>query len=257
MDEVMSKTHLVIPDPHAHPDFNNNRADWIGKLILDLKPDVVINMGDMFDMPSMAGYDKGKKSFWGRTYRKDLDAGLEFDERMWSPIRRAKRKLPFSVFLEGNHEERLKRAISLQPELEGTIGFDDFELNRNYNEVIHYEGSTPGIIGLDGVHYAHYFISGILGRPIGGEHPAYQLLAKQFTSCTCGHLHTTDYCVRTTPDGNRLMGLVAGVGQDYDAPWAGERNRLWWRGVIIKREVENGSYSPQWVSLEELEKEYG
>lgn len=159
--------------------------------------------------------------------------------------------------MEGNHEERLKRAISLQPELEGTIGFDDFELNRNYNEVIHYEGSTPGIIELDGVHYAHYFISGILGRPIGGEHPAYQLLAKQFTSCTCGHLHTTDYCVRTTPDGNRLMGLVAGVGQDYDAPWAGERNRLWWRGVIIKREVENGSYSPQWVSLEELEKEYG
>ena len=29
------KNLLVIPDQHAHPDFNNNRADWLGKLIID------------------------------------------------------------------------------------------------------------------------------------------------------------------------------------------------------------------------------
>ena len=43
----MTKVHLVIPDPHAHPDHNNNRADWLGQLILDLKPDVVVNLGDV------------------------------------------------------------------------------------------------------------------------------------------------------------------------------------------------------------------
>ena len=123
----MSKIHLVLPDSHAHPSFNNDRADYVGQLIVDLKPDVVINLGDMWDLPSFSGYDKGKKSFQGRSYRKDLDAGLEFDERMWAPIKKAKKKRPYAVFFEGNHEERMKRALELTGELDGTVGFNEFE----------------------------------------------------------------------------------------------------------------------------------
>lgn len=252
----MGKTHLVIPDPHAHPDFHNRRADWLGKLILDVKPDIVINMGDMWDLPSMSTYDKGKASFHGRTYRRDLDAGLDFDDRLWYHVRKAKRKLPRSIFLEGNHEFRMKRALDLSPELNGMISFRDFDLERNYNDIVEYEGGTPGYIGVDGIHYAHYFISGVMGRPIGGEHPAYSLITKLGSSATCAHIHTTDLCVRNDINGNRRMGLVAGVYQDYDSDWAGKINALWWRGVIIKREVENGTYNPQWVSIDQIRKEY-
>lgn len=248
--------HLVIPDPHAHPEYNNDRADWLGKLILDLKPDTVINLGDMWDMPSMAGYDKGKKSFWGKTYKKDIDAGLDFDERLWDAVKKAKKKRPRAIFCEGNHEFRLKRAIDMQPELEGTIGFDQFDLKRNYDDVVEYEGNTPGTIKVDGVNYGHFFVSGVMGRPIGGEHPAYSLITKEFESCTCGHIHISDYSIRTNVAGKRIMGLVAGVYQDYNSGWAGEVNKLWWRGVIIKRQVEDGSYSPQWVSIEELKRHY-
>jgi hypothetical protein len=59
-------THLVIPDQHAHPDFHNKRADWLGQLIKELRPDVVINIGDAADMPSLSSYDKGTKGFQGR-----------------------------------------------------------------------------------------------------------------------------------------------------------------------------------------------
>ena len=253
----MSATHLVIPDSHSRPGFSNDRADWLGKLILDLKPDVVINIGDMYDFPSLASYDKGKRSFWGKTYLDDLNAGLDFDERMWEPIRRAKKKRPYSIFCEGNHENRLKKAIDTQSELDGIISFKQLDLDRNYDEVIEYKGDTPGVVEIDGVHYAHYFISGVLGRPIGGEHQAYSLISKEYVSCTCGHSHTTDFSVRTTASGKKIMGLVAGVYQDYDSDWAGERNALWWRGVIIKRNVEEGAYDPQWVSLESLRREYG
>lgn len=249
--------HLVIPDPHAHPDFDNDRADWLGRLILDVKPDVVINLGDMWDMASMSGYDRGKKSFQGRTFKKDLDAGLEFDDRLWAPVRKAKKRRPYSVFIEGNHEYRMKRALDLQSELEGVIGFNDFDLNRNYSQVIEYEGNTPGIIDVDGIYYSHYFVSGVMGRPIGGEHPAYSLLTKQYTSCTCGHIHVADWTTRTRPDGKRIMGAVAGVYQDYDSPWAGEVNRIWWRGVLLKNNVDDGCYDPQWISIEQLRKEYG
>lgn len=253
----MSRVHLVLPDSHAHPDYPNDRADWVGKLILDIKPDVVVNIGDMWDMPSMSSYDKGKKSFYGRSYRKDIDAGLEFDERLWAPIRKAKKKRPYAIFCEGNHEERMKRALSLSPELEGTIGFNDFELEKNYDEIVEYTGGTPGFTTIDGISYAHYFTSGLKGLPIGGEHHAASLIAKQFVSCSVGHSHLADFAMRSRPDGTKIMGLVAGNYQDYESEWAGESNKLWWQGVVVKREVENGMYSPQFISIRALKKEYG
>ena len=248
--------HLIIPDPHAHPDHHNERASWLGKLILDLKVDLVINIGDMFDMPSMNLYETGKTT-WGRDYNADIEAGLDFDDRLWHPIRRAKRKKPTSIFFEGNHEHRLKRILNEKPELEGLISFKDFDLGRNYNEVVEYEGQTPGHMSFDGVHYAHFFISGVMGRPISGEHTAHSLLTKLGSSSTCGHIHTTDYCVRNDINGNKRMGLVCGVYQDYDSAWAGKINKLWWRGVVVKRNVEGGCYEPQWIGIDTLKREYG
>lgn len=256
----MSKVHLVIPDPHAHPNFDNSRADLLGKLIKDLKPDVVINLGDAADLASLSTYDKGKGSFHGRNYGKDIEVHLDFQDRMWSPIKKSKKKQPLKVILEGNHEYRIKRAIEFSPELEGErfgVSFKDLAFSEYYNEVVEYNGGTPGIITLDGVSYAHYFITGVSGRPIGGEHHAYSLLAKNFTSCTCGHSHTVDWAVRTSSSSKKIMGLVAGVYQDYQSGWAGHINDLWWSGIVIKRGVEDGYYSPQFVSLEQLRKEYG
>ena len=251
------RTHLIIPDAHAHPLFHNKRADLLGQLMADLKPDVVVNLGDQWDFPSLCSYDKGKKSFWGRAYAADLEAGLDFSERMWAPIRKLKKKLPYSTFLEGNHEERIKRLLSIQPELEGTVGFNDLDLKRNYDDIVEYQGSTPGQTSIDGVIYCHYAISGVMGRAISGEHPGYSLLTKKFQSITCGHIHTFDHCTRTTAEGQRLNGMVAGVFQDYWADYAGEANRIWWRGVVIKRDVENGDYNYETVSLERLYDLYG
>lgn len=250
-------THLIIPDCHAHPDHNNDRADWLAKLIIDVKPDVVINIGDSADMPSLASYDKGRRSYYGKSYLRDITAHLDFQSRLWEPVKRTKKRLPMRVVFEGNHEERIERALDLSPELAGTLSFKDFAFSDYYDEVIRYEGRTPGVFSIDGIAYAHYFISGIKGLPISGEHPAYSLITKEFGSCTAGHAHTLDYCVRTTATGQKVAGLVCGVYQDYDSDWAGKINQLWWRGVVIKQNVENGFYDPLFISLAALRKEYG
>lgn len=252
----MSKNILVVPDAHAHPDFNNDRFDWLGQLLLDLRPDVVVNLGDGADMPSLCGYDKGKKSFHGRTYKADVDSFLDSQDRLWGPLRRAKKKLPYSIYCVGNHEERIRRAVELQPELEGTVTLNDLELRRWYDNVVDYDGGSPGIADVEGVQFAHYFISGVMGRAIGGEHPGYSLITKRLRSSTCGHVHTLDYCVRTNGSGRKVMGCVAGVYQDYRASWAGGANDLWWPGVIFKRNVEDGCYDPEFISLEAIKREY-
>lgn len=249
--------HLVIPDQHAHPDHHNKRADWLGEFIADIKPDVVINIGDAADLSSLSGYDKGKRSFHGRTYKKDIDSHLDFQERLWNRVRRRKKSMPRAVVLEGNHEHRIERALDMSPELVGTVSFEDLDFRRHYDDIVRYNGGTPGTIKIDGIRYAHYFISGVMGRSIGGEHPAYSILTKQFSSGTCGHSHLFDLCIRTDGDGRKVMASHCGVFQDYDADWAGECNKLWTRGVLVKRNVHDGCYDPEWVSIDQLRKAYG
>lgn len=256
---MTGKDYLIVPDSHAHPNHNNDRADWLGKFILDRKPDVVVNIGDTFDMPSLSNYDKGKASFHGNSYEKDINSGLDFLDRMWHPIRRAKRKRPKSVFLVGNHEQRLTKVLEYDPHLAGDrfgVSWSNYQLEDYHHEVVHYEGQTPGIFTSDGISFAHYFVSGLMGRPIGGEHHASSLLAKNYHSCVCGHSHAVDWSVKSSSNGKKIMGLVAGVYQDYDSGWAGNINNLWWPGIVYLRGVSEGTYDPEFISIEALRGEY-
>jgi len=251
-------THLVIPDSHAHPDYSNERFTWLGRLIVDLKPDVVIHLGDFVDMPSLCTYEERTREFEGRRYHKDVTSAIDAQEKLFAPIKAAKKKRPRFILLEGNHEHRISRAVNTDHhKLDGVISIDDLEFDKFGWEFISYNGATPGIVIVDGVAYAHYFASGIMNRAIGGEHPAYQMLMKQYMSCTQGHMHTTDFCIRTKADGDKIYGLVAGVYQDYYADWAGEANELWWRGVVVKRNVNNGMYDPEWIGIDRIRRQYG
>lgn len=252
-------THLIIPDYHAKPNDDNRRADWLSKLIADVKPDVVVNIGDAADMPSLCSYDKSSRASVGRTYRADIASHLEAQDRIWGPLRRKKKRLPRRVALIGNHEQRIARALDQSHELEGTISFRDLELERDYDTVVPYSGATPGTIELDGILYAHYFISGVMGRAIGGVSPASSLLNKLHCSATCGHLHLADWATATRATGQRMNGLFAGTYQEdtVDESWAGEASALWWNGIAVKRNVDKGNYDLQMISIESLKKEYG
>ena len=245
-------THIVLPDPHAHPDHNNDRFSAMGEFIYQLRPDKVICLGDWGCMPSLSSYDKGTKGFEGKRYHLDVASVIDAQEKFFKPIKQMRNRPQFFM-LEGNHEYRIKRAIEANAsQLENIISLDDLQYKEFGWEVVEYNGSTPGILHLDGIAYAHFFTSGVMGRPIGGEHPAYQLLSKQYQSCTAGHIHTADYAIRTNADGRNIHGLIAGCAIDYFASWAGEANRLWRPCVVVKRDVDKGDYDLQFVSLSAL-----
>ena len=67
----MTPKLLIIPDAHAEPNYDNDRFTWLGSLIFEKKPDVVVCLGDWFDMASLSSHDKGKKSFEGRRYKQE------------------------------------------------------------------------------------------------------------------------------------------------------------------------------------------
>jgi hypothetical protein len=252
----MSKTILVLPDSHAHYQHNNDRADWLSKLVIDLKPDIFVNLGDQFDMPSLSSYDKGKRSFHGKSYKKDIEAGLEFHDRLWGPVRATKKKMPHRIFLEGNHEARIERALDLSPELQGTIGFQDYALDDYYHEVVRYNGQLPGITKIEGILFAHFFPTGVSGRPVGGISPARMLGMKNKTSCVAGHIHTFDFFSERNIDGRTINCLVAGCYQDYINDWSGPIGEFWRPGVAILRGVENGNFDLEWISIERIKAAY-
>lgn len=252
----MSKVYLIVPDQHSTPEETNERADYLSNLTIDLRPDVVVNLGDAIDLASLSSYDKGKRSFQGKSYKNDLNSHLDFQERWWEPVRRTKKKLPYRVVLEGNHENRIERALDLSPELVGTIGFKDFQFDDYYDEVVRYKGGTPGAIELDGILFAHYFITGISGRPIGGEHSAFNHGIKVGQSTVSGHSHLLDYNTRTNISGRTLNNLVAGNFHARIPDWAGLIGHLWRPGVSVLRNVEDGRFDLQFISLESLKKEY-
>lgn len=252
----LSSTILVIPDIHSEPNVSNRRADYLANLMIDIRPDVVVNLGDSLDLASLSSYDKGKRSFHGRSYKKDIDHHLEFQERMWGPVKARKKKLPRRVVLEGNHEHRLERALDLSPELAGTIGFRDFDYDNYYDDIIRYDGGTPGVTELEEILFAHFLVTGVSGRPIGGERPAHMLLDKTGVSCVVGHTHTFDYAVRNNINGRVRSGLVAGCYHSHKPEWAGNIAHLWRPGVCVLRNAEKGDYDLDIISLKSLEKEY-
>lgn len=244
---------MVLPDSHAHPDYNNERYEWFAKLVLDVSPDYVVCIGDMFDMPSLCSYDKGTKGFEGRRYKKDIEAGLDAQQRIYDIVRAPKKKLPKFFACIGNHEQRIVKAVNADPVLDGTIGLSDLQKKEyGWEEIPFLE---PLVI--QGITFQHYFTSGIMGRPIGGENHAKSLITKQFSSCVQGHSHTMDYARRTDATGHKIHGLVVGVYQDYDASYAGPSNKMWDRGVPIMRNCHAGDFELQWISLDTIKKEYG
>lgn len=242
---------LVIPDSHAHPDFNNDRAEKLSYFVINQKPDVIVNLGDQFDMPSLSSYDKGKKSFVGRSYKRDIEAGLEFHELLWAPIFRQKKKLPLSIFLIGNHEERIRRVIDHSPELEGTVSYSDLHLDSYYNVVVDYNGNLPGTFEYEGILFAHYISTGVSGRPIGGEYAGRSLLQKRHRSTVVGHSHSFDYSVQPAGTGF-IHGLSAGCFIDYPSPWAGDTQRYWRAGVTVLDNVHDGDFDLRFYSLDAL-----
>jgi hypothetical protein len=245
------QTHLVIPDSHAHPDFNNDRYDWLAKLILDIKPDVVVDIGDWWDMPSLCSYDKGTKGFEGRRYNKDIEAGVEAQDRIYRILRRAKRKLPRFVRTLGNHENRINKAVQSQAILDGVISIRDLQ-SKEYGWE-EYPFLVP--VEIDGVDYAHYFPSGVMGKAIGGMHTAHSLLVKRHKSSTMGHLHLHDHKIDLRGD-THIHGLSCGVYIDYELEYAGEVNKLYRPQICVKRNVCNGDYDLETISMEAIRNAY-
>jgi hypothetical protein len=256
------RTHLVIPDTQAKAGVPTDHLYWIGEYIVDRKPDVVVHLGDHWDMPSLSSYDVGKRQFEGRRYLQDIESGnaaFSILNESMTTYNEPKKKWRKGVYepelhlLLGNHEDRITRAVDGDAKLEGTIGLQDLNASE-WGWQVH-----PFLkpVDIDGVWYAHYWANPMNGRAMGGQ--ALSRLKNIGHSFTMGHQQTLDYAVRFVGAGDSAKsqhGLVAGAAYLHDEDYKGFQGNAHWRGVIVCHEVSEGSYDPMFVSMNYLCKKY-
>lgn len=255
----MAIKHMIIPDTQCKPNADFQHLSFAGQYAVDKKPDVIVFIGDHWDMPSLSSYDVGKKSFEGRRYIDDIQAGQLAMATFLAPLelhniraREQKKKLylPRLVFCLGNHEERINKAVESDRKLEGLISTDDLELDVFGFEVVPF--LQPIVI--DGVCYSHYFSSGILGRPVSS---ARALLTKKHMSCVMGHVQDRAIDYQKRADGKNITGIFAGIFYPHKETYLTPQTDKSWAGIWMLHDVKDGEFDEMPVSLSYLRRRYG
>jgi len=250
------KTILVIPDCQTKPGVDTSHLDWLGKYIVKVRPDIIVNLGDFFDMPSLSSYDKGKASIEGRRISEDIEFSRNALEQITRPLRALQKKgnqayNPRLVFILGNHEQRIVRYTENNPELQGSISYDTLGIKELGWELYDF----LEVVNIEGILFSHYFANPMSGRPYTGRaHSLVQRVGKSFVQ---GHRQELDYCCRELVDGDKQFGLVAGAFYLHDEGYKGYQGNKHWRGVIVLHEVQNGWGDAMFVSTEYLRRKYG
>lgn len=247
----MTSKIAVIPDCQIRPGDNTDFLEAIGNYLVAKQPDVIVNIGDFADMPSLSSYDVGKKSFEGRRYKADIQAAHKAMERLLAPIaeyndmrrRNGKKQYrPRMVLTLGNHENRIDRAVNNDAKLEGVLSVDDLKYAEYGWEVFPF----LEVVVIEEVAFCHYFVSGVMGRPVT---TAQACLAKKHMSCVQGHQQGLQIATGHRADGAPLTSIIAGSCYEHDEDYLGPQGNKHWRGMLMLHEVRGGSFDLMPVSL--------
>lgn len=253
------KRHLIIPDTQVRPGVPTDHLHWVAEAIVHYRPDVIVHIGDHWDMPSLSTHDPaGSLPKEGARYEDDVQAGNEAFAILADRIRQEQERLvrnkekqwnPRKVFCMGNHENRIYRAIKADPRFAGTIG------EHHLNTADFERSPFLKVVEIDGIHYSHYFQMEKSERPIGGSMD--NRLNKICGSFVVGHEQGLLQHRRPLPIGKTIHGIVAGSCYLHDEGYRGPQRNNDWRGIVVLNEVRNnGDCDPMPVTLTSLCRKY-
>lgn len=251
-------TILVIPDTQIKPDVPLDHLEWLGRFIVDKRPDYIVHLGDLADMASLSSYDKGKKSFEGRRYKKDVESVILGQYKLLNPLARLqdkqeqnKKKIykPKQILTLGNHCERINRAVNLSPELDGVLNVSDLK----YEEFGWEVHPFLDVVTVNGIAFSHYFPTGTAGR---ASSTANAQLGKQHMSCIAGHQQGLSIATGKRADGGLLTSIIAGSFYLHDEEYMGPQGNKHWRGALMLHNCENGSFDLNLLPMSYLKEKY-
>lgn len=243
----------VIPDTQCRPGVRTDHLEWAGKYIREKEPDVVIHLGDHWDMPSLSSYDKGKASAEGRRVADDIKAGNKALELLTKSMV-GKGYNPRRILLRGNHEERIERYAEANAEVQGQIGYHLFNDTALGWEPV----SFLQPIEIGGISFCHYFPrsgDGNVAQTKRGAPSARAQLLREMQSCVSGHRQGLDLAIHT--NGKRMIrSIIAGSFYQHSEGYLSPQGNHHWRGMLMLHDVKGGNFNLVEVSMDYLRRRY-
>jgi hypothetical protein len=258
----LGKTILVIPDSHDDPLVSQERYEWLGQLIVELRPDIIVDLGDFADMNSISHYDKGTVRAENKRLERDMASAKEARRLVTAPLRRlqeaqkaSKHKVykPRLIALAGNHEQRIERYMQDNPTLYGMWTQDISDAAGQGWEFYNFQERVE----VEGVIFNHYFTKRGTNRGYSGDYMTMHIARDWQQSCVQGHSHRFEYRNYRTPTGKEINIVVAGCYFDHHQDYAGDDNNAWWKGLVVLHNVVEGRFELEQISYEEMRSRYG
>jgi hypothetical protein len=258
MSRTQGPRHFVIPDLQVKPGVRTDHLLWLARHAAEKRPDVIAQVGDWADMPSLSSWDRGKMSSEGRRYVEDIEAtnaSINLFEKELA--KRAKGYKPRKFITLGNHEDRIRRAVEEDARLEGNLSADDIVWKENGWVVVPF--LRPHLV--HGVTYMHYCPLNAKGKVTNGKKgcPSAEAQARRMMRSTvCGHAQGLDTSIVHTP-GRTVRGVIAGSCYLHEEEYLTPVGETYWRGALMLNDVQEktGEFDVCEISLAWLERRYG
>lgn len=292
----MSRKHGIIPDTQAKPGVPLNHMPWVGDYFAEKKPDVIVHVGDHWDMPSLSHYDKGTMAAEGRAYEDDVKAGNMAMDLLMGPIRREQMRQARQI--QRAHWRTLDKATRAYvlrcleagralpaeaatlaklgpllwvPRLVFTIGNHEQRIMRHVNAnpelrgTLSYRSFNLEAHGWE----VHDFLHAVKIDGVSYQHYVPQpntgrpwggmaepRLKSIGYSFTSGHEQGKKAGERYLQNETVQRALVVGSCYLHNEEYKGPQGNHHWRGIILKHEVAKGNYDLMEVSLTYLRRRY-
>lgn len=244
---VKYPTHMIIPDCQVRCDVDYSHLKWVANYACEKRPQTIVCLGDFADMPSLSSYDVGKRKAEGKRLKSDIDSVHEAMHFLSAPLNEIRsEQRPRMVMTMGNHEDRITREIENNPKLEGM--FDTGVLQYQENGWETHKFLT--VVKINGIEYSHYFVSGVLGRPVTS---AMALLRRRHCSAVMGHVQKIDIAVHPQTE---QIGIFAGICYQHDEDYLSPQGNSTKRGIWMFHEIHDGTFDLMFVSLDFLKRKF-
>lgn len=252
------KRILVIPDLQIRAGVSLGHLPCIGKYILDMRPDVIVQIGDFADCYALNSHTSKYEQERVR-FIDDVNAVKAAQQLLLAPIwefndgqRKLKKRQykPEMYITLGNHEDRITRLLNERPELIGMFPRDLFDFRKNGWTVLPFKK----VLEIDGVFFSHYFQTTSTGNPSSS---ARALLNRRLASCVQGHKQGLDWAHAYRPDGSKISCIIAGSCYNHSEPFMGQQDKTHWRGLVLLDNVKNGNFWESFIPLDYIKERYG
>lgn len=191
------KKMIVIGDSHF-PFANVNALSMVYAIIEIEKPDIVVQIGDLYDMYSAAKFPRSHNVY---TPQQEYEIGRLMAEDMWKKIREICPKAELFQIL-GNHDIRpIKRVMEEAPEIEHFLQ-DSFKKCFQFEGVNFHEDFREPLV-LESIALIHGYLSGL------GKHRD-----KLRRSVICGHSHLGGVSYANYGDETLFEGNAGFIGDE-------------------------------------------